>query len=160
MRNSQTTRRKKKKPTGSSEDPAQSKIKKKKNFLRSAHGRVTSFKLSIIPIHFYVPVCALSHFTRVRLRATPWTVAPPGSSVHGLLQARILGWVAISSSRGSSQHTEPISPAMHTDSLYREVPITIVPLKEKCISQQLSKITLDTFTPTTLRLEPTSFSLV
>ena len=28
---------------------------------------------------------------------------PPGSSVHGILQARILDWVAISSSRGSSQ---------------------------------------------------------
>ena len=33
----------------------------------------------------------------------PWTVSnPPGSSVHGVLQARILEWVAISSSRGSS----------------------------------------------------------
>ena len=30
-----------------------------------------------------------------------WT--PPGSSVHGVFQARILQWVAISSSRGSSQ---------------------------------------------------------
>ena len=28
---------------------------------------------------------------------------PPGSSVHGILQARILGWTAISFSRGSSQ---------------------------------------------------------
>jgi len=28
---------------------------------------------------------------------------PPGSSVHGIFQARILGWVAISFSRGSSQ---------------------------------------------------------
>ena len=28
---------------------------------------------------------------------------PPGSSVHGILQARILEWVAISFSRGSSQ---------------------------------------------------------
>ena len=28
---------------------------------------------------------------------------PPGSSVHGILQARILEWVAISSSRGSSR---------------------------------------------------------
>ena len=27
----------------------------------------------------------------------------PGSSVHGIFQARILGWIAISSSRGSSQ---------------------------------------------------------
>ena len=32
--------------------------------------------------------------------------SPPGSSVHGLLQARILGWVAISSARGSSQTRE------------------------------------------------------
>ena len=29
--------------------------------------------------------------------------SPPGSSVHGILQARILGWVAVSFSRGSSQ---------------------------------------------------------
>ena len=28
--------------------------------------------------------------------------SPPGSSVHGILQARILGWVAMPSSRGSS----------------------------------------------------------
>ena len=28
--------------------------------------------------------------------------SPPGSSVHGILQARILEWVAMSSSRGSS----------------------------------------------------------
>jgi len=34
--------------------------------------------------------------------ATPWTVAHPGSSVHGISQARILEWVAISFSRGSS----------------------------------------------------------
>ena len=30
--------------------------------------------------------------------------SPPGYSVHGILQARILEWVAISSSRGSSRH--------------------------------------------------------
>ena len=29
--------------------------------------------------------------------------SPPGSSAHGILQARILEWVAISSSRGSSR---------------------------------------------------------
>ena len=33
----------------------------------------------------------------------PVDCSPPGSSVHGMLQARILEWVAISSSRGSSQ---------------------------------------------------------
>ena len=36
----------------------------------------------------------------VRLFATSWTVcSPPGSSVHGILQARILEWVAIPFSR-------------------------------------------------------------
>ena len=33
----------------------------------------------------------------------PMDCNPPGSSVHGILQARILGWVALPSSRGSSQ---------------------------------------------------------
>ena len=43
--------------------------------------------------------CLLSH---VWLFTTLWTVSPPGSSVHGIFQARILEWVAISFSRGSS----------------------------------------------------------
>ena len=34
---------------------------------------------------------------------TPWTGNLPGSSVHEILQARILEWVAISFSRGSSR---------------------------------------------------------
>ena len=33
----------------------------------------------------------------------PMDSSPPGSSVHGISQAKILEWVAISSSRGSSQ---------------------------------------------------------
>ena len=33
-------------------------------------------------------------------------VAQPGSFVHGIFQGRILGWVAISFSRGSSQHRD------------------------------------------------------
>ena len=33
----------------------------------------------------------------------PADCSPPGSSVHGIFQARILEWVAVSSSRGSSQ---------------------------------------------------------
>ena len=37
----------------------------------------------------------------------------PGSSVHGILQARILEWVTISFSRGSSQpEIESMSPAL------------------------------------------------
>ena len=33
----------------------------------------------------------------------PIDCSPPGSSVHGILQARILAWVAVPSSMGSSQ---------------------------------------------------------
>ena len=33
----------------------------------------------------------------------PMDCSPPGCSVHGILQARILEWVAMPSSRGSSQ---------------------------------------------------------
>ena len=36
----------------------------------------------------------------------PMDCSPPGSSVYGILQARILEWVAVPSSRGSSQPRE------------------------------------------------------
>ena len=48
----------------------------------------------------------------------PIDCSPPGSSVHGILQERILEWVAIPFSRGSSQpRDEPQSPALQADSL-------------------------------------------
>ena len=41
----------------------------------------------------------------------------PGSSIHGILQARILEWVPIPFSRGSSRHRiEPGSPALQAGS--------------------------------------------
>ena len=46
----------------------------------------------------------LNRFSRFQLFVTLWTVcSPPGSSVHAIVQARILEWAAISSSRGSSR---------------------------------------------------------
>ena len=47
--------------------------------------------------------CLLSH---VQLFLTPWTVALPGFSVHGIFQARILEQVAISyfPTQGSNPH--------------------------------------------------------
>ena len=36
----------------------------------------------------------------------PMNCSPPGSSVHGILQARILEWVAMPSSRGFSRHRD------------------------------------------------------
>ena len=47
-------------------------------------------------------VCMLSHSV-VSDSVTPWTVAYLGSSVHGIFQANILEWIAMPSSRGSSQ---------------------------------------------------------
>ena len=45
----------------------------------------------------------------------PMNCSPSGSSVHGISQARILVWVAISFFRGSSQPgIEPTSPASNT----------------------------------------------
>ena len=45
--------------------------------------------------------------------------SPPGSSVHRISQAKILEWVAISFSRGSSWPRDwiPKSPPWHSDSL-------------------------------------------
>ena len=50
------------------------------------------------------------------------SATPPGSSVHGILQARILEWLTIPFSRGTSQSgTEPWSPALQADSLPLEL---------------------------------------
>ena len=50
--------------------------------------------------------------------ATPWTAAPPGSSVHGILQARIPEWVVIAFSKGSCRPRDQIgSPELQADSL-------------------------------------------
>ena len=58
----------------------------------------------------------------------PVNGSPLGFSVHGILQARILEWVAMSSSRGSSQpRIEPKSPALgdefFTTSTTWEIPL-------------------------------------
>ena len=47
---------------------------------------------------------------------TPWS--PPGSSVHGISQARILDWVAISSSRGSALPRDRICVSSGRQILY------------------------------------------
>ena len=49
----------------------------------------------------------------------PMDYSLPGSSVHGIFQAIVLEWIAISFSRGSSQ---PRSPALQTDALPSEPP--------------------------------------
>ena len=47
--------------------------------------------------------CVRAQLLQSRLTlCDPVNHSPPGSSVHGILQARILEWVAMPSSRGSS----------------------------------------------------------
>ena len=46
--------------------------------------------------------CMLSCFSRVQLFSVLWTVAHQAPLPMGILQARVLEWVAIPSSRGSS----------------------------------------------------------
>ena len=43
----------------------------------------------------------------------PMDCRPPGSSVYGILQARILEWVVISSSRGSSRPRDQTLHHLH-----------------------------------------------
>ena len=62
-----------------------------------------------VQIVHWACVCAQS-LSLVQLFRNPMDHSPPGSSVHGISQARILEWVTISSSRGSSQpRVEPKS---------------------------------------------------
>ena len=54
----------------------------------------------------------------------PMDCSLPGSSVHGIFQARVLEWAAISFSRGSSQpRIEPRFPALQADTLLSEPPL-------------------------------------
>ena len=53
----------------------------------------------------------LSCFSHVQLLAALWTCSTPGSSVHRILQVRILEWVAISFSKSqlsSSDETQAL----------------------------------------------------
>ena len=70
----------------------------------------------------YLLLCAES-LSHVRLFVTPWTVAHQALLSMGILQARILEWVAMPSSRGSSDpRIEPRSPQLQADSLPSEPP--------------------------------------
>ena len=68
--------------------------------------------------------------------ATPWTVSLPGSSVHGILQARKLEWVAISFSRESSWLSDWTLVSCITGGFFN-----IWVTKEALLSQNISQIT-------------------
>ena len=65
-------------------------------------GKPQNLKQSSSKILFYYCCCCLVTQSCLTL-CEPMNCSPPASSVHGILQARILEWVALSFSRGSSQ---------------------------------------------------------
>ena len=67
--------------------------------------------------------CVLSHFRCVQ-PCDPMDCSPPGSSIHEILQARILEWAAMPSSRGHLPDLgiKPTSPA------YPTLKVSCVPL--------------------------------
>ena len=79
-----------------------------------------SFLLCSKVVRLYM-CCVLSRFSPVRLFATPWTTARQAPLSMGFSKAGMLEWVAVSSSRGSSdpgiKPESPMSPAFQADSL-------------------------------------------
>ena len=62
----------------------------------------TDYLINCVP----ATACAKSLQSCLTL-CNPMDCSPPGSSVHGIFQARILEWGAAFSSRGSSQSRDP-----------------------------------------------------
>ena len=65
---------------------------------------------SIFIVHTHVPHCTLS-LSCARLFVIPWTVAHQAPLSMGILQARILEWVSVTSSRGSPP-TQRLNPGL------------------------------------------------
>ena len=77
-------------------------------------------------------LCLVSH---VHLFVTPWTVACQAPLSMDILQVRILEWVAISFSKGSSQPRDPTEvSALQEDSLPSEPPRKPREAKLLCVS--------------------------
>ena len=54
-----------------------------------------------LPMSQLFATLEVKSLSRVRLFATPWTSSLPGSSLHGILQARVLEWDAIAFSHNA-----------------------------------------------------------
>ena len=81
------------------------------------------FYESFLSIFYWYAHCCCSVSQLRPTLCDPMDYSPPGSSVHGILLAKILEWVAISFSRGSSPPRDRTgSPALQADSLPSEPP--------------------------------------
>ena len=80
---------------------------------------ISGYKTSPASLGLASPQCV--HAQSCPTLCDPMDCSPPGSSVHGIFQTRILEWVAISFSRGLPnpriKPASPMSPALQVDSL-------------------------------------------
>ena len=77
---------------------------KKKKLLKKNLPPNKSLRAEVFTVEFYpVIVCVCSVAQSCPNLCNPMDCNPPGSSVHGIFEARILEWVAMASSRGCSQ---------------------------------------------------------
>ena len=74
--------------------------------MRTEWGRATSVEVKVLVAQSRQTLC------------DPLDCSPPGSSVHAILQARILEWVAILFSRGSSQARDRIQVSCIADRFF------------------------------------------
>ena len=92
--------------------PEKANKKNLKNYLEIL---LSSFRI-LKNIHFFLCVCTQSLQSCLTL-GNPMDYSLPGSSVHGILQARMLERVAMPSSRELPYlGIEPVSPALQLDS--------------------------------------------
>ena len=86
-----------------------------------ALGGKSGIKLSLVNTMLWLIVHRLHVVSHVQLFCDLMDSSLPGSFVHGIIQARILEWVATSLSKGFSwpgiKPTSPMSPALQADSL-------------------------------------------
>ena len=84
--------------------------------------------------------------------------SPPGSSVHGILQATILEWVAIPFSRGSSQPRDWTQVSSSLDTKGRKETVSIFLMFSSAIHMVPSLPTLEVCSPNFISFSSVQFS--
>ena len=87
---------------------------------------ISSLVLLVLEVAFRPQGFLCTHAQSLQLCPTPcdpMDCSPPGSSVHGISQARTLEWVAISSSRGSSHPRDQTCVSCIADRFFTTKPL-------------------------------------
>ena len=104
---------------------------------RVGHNGVTEQQQDWLYLGVRSPTCCVVLCSVTQFCPTLWDptdCSPQGSSVHGILQARILEWVAIPFSMGSSRPRDQTrSPALQADSFTTRKALGILKLNNKKI---------------------------